>query len=83
MNVERFISSGIIELYVAGMATVAEAQELEAAMAQFPDLAAEVEACRRDLEQYVRLQAISPPPAIKDHLLRIVSDEATECNNND
>lgn len=83
MNVQRFISSGIIELYVAGMATAAEALELEAAMAQFPDLAAEVEACRRDMEQYVRLQAIAPPPAIRDHLLRIVADEATECNNND
>ena len=83
MSVQRFISSGIIELYVAGMATAEEALELEAAMAQFPDLAAEVEACRRDMEQYIRLQAIAPPPAIKDHLLRIVADEATECNNNE
>jgi anti-sigma-K factor RskA len=83
VNVQRFISSGIIELYVAGMATAEEARELEAAMAQSQDLAAEVEACRRDMERYIRLQAIPPPPAIKDHLLRIVADEATECNNND
>jgi hypothetical protein len=83
VNVERFISSGIIELYVAGLATEQEAQELEAAMAQIPGLAAEVDACRRDMERYVRLQAITPPPAIKDHLLRIVADEATQCNNND
>jgi tRNA A37 methylthiotransferase MiaB len=83
VNVQRFISSGIIELYVAGMATEQEALELEAAMAQFPDLAAEVDACRRDMEQYVRMQAITPPPAIKDHLLRMVADETSECNNND
>jgi tRNA A37 methylthiotransferase MiaB len=83
VNVQRFISSGIVELYVAGMATEEEARELEAAMAQFPDLAAEVEACRRDMEHYIRLQAIAPPPTIKDHLLRIVADEATECNNNE
>lgn len=60
------------------MASVQEAQELEAAMAQFPDLAREVEACRRDMEQYVRLQAITPPPDIKEHLLRMVADETTK-----
>jgi anti-sigma-K factor RskA len=60
------------------MATEQEARELEAAMAQYPELAAEVEACRQDIERYVRLQAIAPPPAIKDHLLRIVSDEDAE-----
>ncbi len=75
MSEQRFITSGIIELYVAGMATEQEARELEAAMAQFPELAAEVEACRRDMEQYIRLQAVAPPPAIKEHLLRMVSDE--------
>lgn len=60
------------------MATEQEARELEAAMAQYPELAAEVESCRQDIERYVRLHAITPPPAIKDHLLRIVSDEEEE-----
>jgi hypothetical protein len=64
------------------MASDQEAQDLEAAIAQFPDLAAEVEACRRDMEQYVRLQAVPPPPDIREHLLRMVADEATELNNN-
>ncbi|HEU4553372.1 MAG TPA: hypothetical protein VFS25_11080 [Chitinophaga sp.] len=79
MSVERFISSGIIELYVTGMASAEEAKELEAAMADYPELKKEVESCRRDMEQYVRLQAIAPPPAIKEHLLRMVADETSKC----
>jgi hypothetical protein len=79
VSLERFISSGIIELYVTGMASEAEAKELEAAMATYPELEREVESCRRDLEQYVSLQAIAPPPAIKDHLLRMVADETAKC----
>lgn len=79
MSLERFISSGIIELYVTGMASEAEAKELEAAMVAYPELEKEIESCRRDLERYVSLQAIAPPPAIKDHLLRMVADETTKC----
>lgn len=75
MDAQRFISSGSIEAYISGLASAEEVQELEAAMAQFPEVAAAVEACRLDMEQYVVLQAVTPPPVIKENLLRMLANE--------
>lgn len=76
MDAQRFISSGIIEAYIAGLASEQEARELETAIAGSAELAAEVDACRKDMEQYIWLQAAAPPPAIKMNLLRMITDEA-------
>ncbi|WP_212006364.1 anti-sigma factor domain-containing protein [Chitinophaga sp. HK235] len=76
MDAQYFISSGLIELYAAGMTSEEEAHDLEAAMRRFPEVAAAVAECQRDMEEYVQLQSIIPPPAIKSHLLHLINNDS-------
>lgn len=75
MDPQHFISAGIIELYMVGIATDEEMRELEAAMAQYPAVAAQVEACRRSMEAYVIMQGIDPQPDIKASLFSQINNE--------
>ncbi|MBV7531924.1 anti-sigma factor [Chitinophaga sp. sic0106] len=74
MDAQKVISSGIIELYVAGMATEPEVRELEAAMIQFPEVLAAVEEYRKSLEYYVAAQDLTPDNAIKASLLNQINN---------
>ncbi|NSL90498.1 anti-sigma factor [Chitinophaga solisilvae] len=75
MDAQYFISSGLIELYAAGMASEQEVQELEAAMRQFPEVAAAVETYRRNMEEYVSLQRLTPEAAVKTSLFNQINNE--------
>ena len=60
---------------MAGIATEEEVRELEAAMAQYPEVAAEVEAYRRNMEEYIRMQRMDPQADIKTNLFTIINNE--------
>lgn len=81
VDASRFISSGLIEAYVSGLATSNEIQELERGMTQYPEVAAAVNDCQLDMEHYVTLQAKTPPPEIKQRIFRIITDEETAREN--
>nr|WP_307735106.1 anti-sigma factor [Chitinophaga nivalis] len=57
------------------MATAQEVEELESAMLQFPAVAAEVEAYRRNMEEYVRMQRVNPETDIKTRLFNQINNE--------
>lgn len=78
MDVQRYISSGIIESYVAGLATDQEVRELIAAMAQYPEIKAAADAAQLDMERYILMQAVPPPAAVKDRVFQIVNNEGVE-----
>lgn len=75
MDVQRYISSGIIESYVVGLVSEREAREVENAIAEFPEIRAAVEACRQDMELYVELSAVKPPKAIRTRILNAIENE--------
>lgn len=75
MDVQRYISSGIIESYVVGLVSEREAREVENAIAEYPEIRAAVEACRQDMELYVELSAIKPPKAIRNRILDAIENE--------
>jgi len=81
VDASRFISSGLIEAYVSGLATSNEIEELERGMAQYPEVRAAVDDCQLDMEQYVTLQAKPPAPELKQNILRIIADEETAKEN--
>lgn len=54
MNIETYISSGIIETYCLGLSTEAEAQEVETFCMIYPIIKAEVEALQMALNGYAR-----------------------------
>ncbi|PSL29889.1 anti-sigma factor [Chitinophaga ginsengisoli] len=75
MDASRFISSGLIEAYVSGLATSNEVQELERGMKQYPEVAAAVDDCQLDMEQYVTLQSKTPPSDLKQRIFHIIVNE--------
>lgn len=78
MDVQRYISSGIIESFVAGLATDQEVRELQAAMAQYPEVKAAADAAQLDMERYVTMQSIAPPPAVRDRIFQLINNEGME-----
>lgn len=78
MDVHSYISSGIIETYVAGLATPQEQQELEEAALHNPLIKAAVTATQQDMERYVQLYAILPPDDIRSRISDVLHSENTE-----
>ncbi|MGN7721497.1 anti-sigma factor [Chitinophaga sp. 22620] len=78
MDVQRYISSGIIESFVAGLATDQEVRELQASMAQYPEIRAAVDAVQLDMERYVNMQSVMPPPAVRDRVFQVINNEGVE-----
>lgn len=75
MDVQRYISSGIIESYVVGLLPPQEAREVEHAIGLYPEVKAAVEACRQDMERYIQLHAITPPKGIRKRLMEVIENE--------
>jgi anti-sigma-K factor RskA len=77
VDVQRYISSGIIESYVVGLVSEQEAREVENAIAEYPEVKAAVEACRQDMERYVELNAVKPPKTIRNRILDAIDNESS------
>jgi len=65
MNVKEYISGGIIESYVMGLASQAERQEFEANCAQFPEIAEARTAFELALEEQILADAPAVPQSLK------------------
>lgn len=80
VELKDIISSGLLELYCLGLATPAEVSEVEQWAAQYPEVAAEIEAIRLGMEGYAGSHAVTPSPSVKDKLfaqLGIDDDDMT------
>ena len=75
MGASRYISSGLIEAYIGGLAVPQEVQEVEAAMGQYPEVATVVDDYQLGMEHYVMLHAVPPPPVVKVNIFRIIAEE--------
>ncbi len=77
MDIQQYISSGIIETYVLGMASDEEAHELELLCDQYPELKAAVLSYQIDMERYVNMHAIEPPEGMKDQIWAALQNEGS------
>jgi anti-sigma factor RsiW len=78
MNVQAYIESGIIHDYCLGLLGPADMQETERHAAAYPEIRAELEACRQALEQYVRSLAIPVPGPVKNKALGFIDNLSKE-----
>jgi anti-sigma-K factor RskA len=78
VDVQRYISSGIIESHVAGLVSDSEAREVEAAIQQYPEIKAAADAIRLDMERYVQLWAVKPPAGLKKQLMERLNEAEKE-----
>ncbi len=76
MRPEDYISSGILEAYVLGALTTAEAAEVEAMAAQHPAVRVELDAIRAAFEGTLLAYETPPPPALKDRMMAALAQEA-------
>lgn len=79
MDVQRYISSGIIENHVIGLVSDAENREMETAIQQHPEVKAAVDAVQQDMERYVMMWAQKPPANLKKQILdKLKQDVVTD-----
>jgi len=73
LNIQQYISSGIIENYVLGLASSEEAQELERLAAEHPEVQAAIDNYQASLEQLADLYAVQPPADLKTKIWESLS----------
>lgn len=78
MDIQQFISSGIIEAYVLGMASEEEVRELETLSALHPEVAAALAEVQQSMGDYALLHAVQPPPGLKEQIWSALEKEVLE-----
>lgn len=77
MNIQEYISSGIVESYVLGIADVAERAEFERMCAAHPEVLAAREAFEIALEEQTRSKTLRPSANIKSKIFSTIEMEGT------
>lgn len=77
MNIEEYISSGIVESYVLGLADAEERAEFEKMCVLHPEVRAARDAFEQSLEAQARSTQLQPPPSLKKRIFSAIELEAT------
>lgn len=78
MQIQDYISSGILEAYIAGTLSDAEMAAVEAMAAQHPEVQAELDAISRVMEAYAHLHAKQPGPRVLKGILKSVEPPVSD-----
>ncbi|MES2798170.1 MAG: anti-sigma factor [Bacteroidota bacterium] len=78
MDLEAYISSGILESYALGAATPKEKVEVEANIVAYPELAIELALIREAIESYALLHEQNPPADLKAKTMQALFGEQSE-----
>lgn len=68
MNVKEYISGGVVESYIMGLASEAERQEFEANCVQYPEIAEARNAFELALEEQLLKDAVPAPQILKQQI---------------
>lgn len=74
MNVNEYISSGVLESYALGLCNSAEAAEVERMCALYPEVKAELVAIQASLEGYAQSHAMKPAAEVKENIFRKIDE---------
>jgi anti-sigma-K factor RskA len=74
VNLKEYISSGIIESYVLGLATEAEREEFEAMCGQHPEIEQARTHFEMALENQLQQEAVPPPAMIKEKIFATLTN---------
>lgn len=78
MNIKEWINSGIIESYVLGELSEAEAREVEEMAERHPEVKAEISQTELALEGLARKAAVEPRAGLKDDLFSKIDTTTSE-----
>ena len=82
MNIEEYISSGILESYVLGELPENEAQEVLRIAQQYPEVREELENIERSLEALAQKVAVKPSSEVKERLYQDLGFNDVETQEN-
>ncbi len=68
MQVQDIISSGLLELYAAGLTSSAESEQVKNWVQQYPEVAAELKAIQMGLEDYAQSNIVAPDENVKEKI---------------
>ncbi len=71
-KISEYIESGILELYILGIASIQESKEVEEMASKYPEIKQELESIRNSIEFYTELHTVDPPITIKPFLLATI-----------
>jgi anti-sigma-K factor RskA len=76
VDIQDIISSGLLELYAAGLTSNEESAQVQAWVKQYPEVAAELKAIELGLEEYAQANAVAPGAGVKDKLFATINTDA-------
>lgn len=82
MNTQEYISSGIIEAYLLGLASDEEARELMLLSEKYPDIRIAMEEAQETLDTFGALHRQQPPAHLKNKIWAAIENEEQTTNNN-
>jgi anti-sigma-K factor RskA len=77
MNIQAYISSGILESYVLHTASPEERMEVEKYSAQYPEIKQEIEEIEEAMNVYASGHSIQPPSYLKEKILSTITGKAS------
>lgn len=77
MEVNNIISSGLLELYAAGLASQEEAAQVQQWVLQYPEVADELAAIEASLATYAQASAMQPDASVKERLFERINEGDT------
>lgn len=77
MNIQEYIKSGILDLYVTDLLSPVEQREVQRMAQTYPEVQAEINAIENTIEQFATATARTPRPEIKAQLLAILEKDKT------
>ncbi len=77
MNAQEIISSGLLELYVMGIASPEETRNVEQWAKQYPEVAAELNAIASAMESYAQVHAIEPAASVKENIFKTIGGSSS------
>jgi mannose-6-phosphate isomerase-like protein (cupin superfamily) len=72
MNIRKYIESGILEIYVLGLASKEESEDVEKMAASYPEIKKEILEIGIALEKYAEKNGVNPHPAIQPLLMATI-----------
>lgn len=74
MDLKAYMTSGMLELYVLGLASDKERLEVERLAEQYPELKKEISTIRKALDEYAKLHGVQPPDEVRQTLEKRLDD---------
>ena len=77
MNIQEYISSGVLDLYVLGALDKAEAEDVEQKAAAYPEIAEELKTLQASIEGFAQAHAVIPPAHVKKKIFEELEKNAS------